>query len=296
MSSSPSSDQLHRFVLEPANIRGEIITLSKTFLDATEHQNLPDKLKVLLGEFLAAVGLLRDTLKVDGTLTLQARGAGPIPMIMAEGTADGTLRGIVKQTEDAASDINQLNSLPELIGEGVLSLTLDPKSGNRYQGIVGLEGNTLAEALTAYFNQSEQLPSQVWLCVNEHSAAGLMLQALPEQSDDKESSSEEHWNTATALAETLTTEEITELDHNSMLMRLFNEFEIRVFPPSEYRFGCRCSRERSAQALISIGRTEAQTLLSERDIIELNCEFCGAHYTFSSVDLDELFGGPQNLH
>lgn len=295
---NPSSDKLHRFVLEPADIRGEIITLSEAYRNATQHQDLSAVTKPLLGEFLAAVGLIREILKVDGTLTLQARGSGPIPMIMAEANADGVLRGIVKHSEEDSADLEQARSLSELIGNGVLSLTLDPKQGQRYQGIVALEGSNLADALSNYFNQSEQLPTQIWLCANDQSAAGLLLQALPQQEQEaaEDAPKEDYWHTAKILAETLTTEEMTELDHSEMLTRLFNEFDIRLFEPSDFAFGCRCSRERSAQALASIGRVEAETLISERDIIELGCEFCGAHYTFSSEDLDAIFGSPDALH
>lgn len=290
-----SRDQIHRFVLDPFDLRGEILSLDESYQLAIAHQSLPPIVKCLLGEFIAATGLIIDTFKRKGTLTLQARGSGPVPLIMAEAHADGSVRGIAKLAEGDNIDWNQDADLPTLIGEGVLSLTFDPDKGQRYQGIVALEGHNLAAALTNYFNQSEQLPTQVWLYASETFAGGLLLQGLPDQKATQ-AENQDAWQTATTLAETLTLEELSTLGHDETLIRLFNEFETRLFPPSQFRFHCPCSRERSGQALVSIGRSDAEALIAERDIIEIGCDFCGTKYTFATEDLDAIFGGPDPLH
>jgi molecular chaperone Hsp33 len=279
-------DQIHRFVFDDCDIRGEIVTLDATVQDAIAHQNLPLEARALLGEFFTAVSLMIEVLKFSGTLTLQARGAGPVPLIMAEATDARTLRGIVKFAEDQVPDLQGL-TLPQLIGDGVLTLTLDPTQGQRYQGVVALEGATLAECLTDYFARSEQLPTRLWLHSDGQRAGGLLLQALPPSAD--RAPRPDAWETAEQLAQTVTAEELFQLDHATVLVRLFNEFVVRLFPPQAVSFKCPCSRERSLQALTALGQSDAYALLSERDIIEINCEFCGAEYRFGQPDLDELF-------
>ncbi len=287
-------DQIHRFVFDDCDIRGEIVTLDATLQDATAHQHLPDDARALLGEFLTAVSLMIEVLKFSGTLTLQARGAGPVPLIMAEATDARTLRGIVKFAEGAKPNLSGL-TLSQLIGNGVLTLTLDPTQGQRYQGIVALEGDTLAQCLTAYFARSEQLPTRLWLYCDGQRAGGLLLQALPPSAE--RTPRPDAWETAEHLAETITDTELFELDHATVLVRLFNEFEVRLFPPQELGFKCQCSRERSLQALTALGSNDAYALLSERDVIDINCEFCGGHYCFGQQDLDALFSSRgQQLH
>jgi len=286
-----SRDQIHRFVFDQCDIRGEIVSLNQTLVDATAHQHLPDNARALLGEFLAAVSLMVEVLKFSGTLTLQARGSGPVPLIMAEANDRRTLRGIVKFSEDGPSDLNGL-TLQQLIGEGVLSLTLDPIQGKRYQGIVALDGATLAECLNHYFALSEQLPTRLWIHSNTQCAGGLLLQALPPPTGQRTNS--DAWETAEHLADTLTKNELLELDHTTLLSRLFNEFDVRLFPPQPLEFKCLCSRERSLRSLTALGREDAYALLSERDLIEIHCEFCGADYRFGQQDLEGLF--PPNDH
>jgi molecular chaperone Hsp33 len=291
---SSNLDHIHRFVFDDCDIRGEIVTLDATLQDATIHQHLPMEAQALLGEFFAAVSLMIEILKFSGTLTLQARGSGAVPLIMAEATDARTLRGIIKFAEGPMPTLRGL-TLPQLIGNGVLTLTLDPAQGQRYQGVVALEGDTLAACLTAYFARSEQLPTRLWIHSDGRRAGGLLLQAMPPSGE--RTPREDAWETAEHLAETVTAEELFELDHATVLVRLFNEFDVRLFPPHELGFKCQCSRERSLRALTALGRSDAYALLNERDIIDINCEFCGAEYRFGQQDLDDLFPpNEQRLH
>lgn len=294
MSTLPSSDQLHRFVFDHCDIRGEIVSLDESFAQASRHQQLPAEAQALLGEFLVAVSLLAEALKFSGTLTLQARGGGLLPLIMAEANDEGAIRGIVKLAERIQpQDLRGLN-LREMIGNGVLTLTVDPTQGKRYQGIVALEGDTLADCLNDYFTQSEQLPTQFWLAATTTAAAGIMLQALP-PAEGRESDPQQ-WSTAQQLAATVTDEELFELDHAALLIRLFNEFEVRLFEPQTVHFACHCSYERSANALTALGSDDAYALLAERDVITINCEFCGNEYHLGQADLDALFTPGKPMH
>lgn len=295
MSASQSNDQIHRFIFDDCDIRGEIVSLRQSFADATEHQVLPLPAKILLGEFLAASCLLIEVLKFSGTLTLQARGAGAIPLIMAEANGDRSLRGIVKISSEVDVAALEHGTFEELIGAGVLTLTLDPDQGKRYQGIVALQGQNLAECLSNYFAQSEQLPTRLWLFADAHHASGLLLQALPAQHGDTHHA--DAWHTAETLSNTLTREEIHNLDHATVLSRLYHEFQVRLFEPQNLKFACHCSKERSANALTSLGKADAEALLEEQEVITMDCDFCGVTYHFDKNDITELFGPNQpHLH
>lgn len=280
-----NQDQIHRFVLDDSNIRGEIVTLATAYTQATSHQPLRPEQKALLGEFLVAASLLAETLKFSGTLTVQARGDGPVPLVMAEATDAHTLRGIVKAKGESAGTPT---TLAQAVGTGVLTLTIDPEQGQRYQGIVPLEDTNLGDCLSAYFAQSEQLPTRIWLFADQERAGGLLLQALPATAEHPDQP--EAWETAEALAATVTAEELLNLEHDQLLGRLFNEFSVRMFDPEPVSFACSCSAERSLNALSALGRDDAYALLAERDVIEVDCEFCGAHYRFGDADLASLFG------
>ncbi len=287
-------DTTHRFIFDDSDIRGEIVTLRESFQQAIEHQTLTPQQKRLLGEFFVAVTLLSETLKFDGILTLQARGDGPIPLIMAETTHDGHLRGIVKASGDAALRLEAMDvdtsNLKEIIGNGVLTLTMDPKKGERYQGIVPLEGNSLAECLTSYFMQSEQLPTRFWIFSDTETAGGILLQGLPAQKVTDAETRQDQWQTVVQLADTVTQGELYELDHDVVLYRLFNEMNCRLFAGREIIFQCSCTRERSANALASLGKGEAFQLLNERKVIQVDCQFCGRFYSFNESDIVILFG------
>lgn len=296
----PSNDLLHRFIFDDADIRGELVTLGDSYREVLSHNHYPVSVQKLLGEFLAAIGLLSSTLKFDGSIILQARGDGPISTIMAECNHHNSLRGIVRMNEDIAlSDSLALQgTLQQLLGKGILFITIEPKraenfSGKleRYQGIVPMDSENLAGCLEHYFQQSEQLATRLWFTANGNSASGLLIQALPEQINTSPGIVQDHWDTIIALSETITPDELLELDHPTILYRLFNEQNVRVYDPRSLHFACSCSRERSASALIAIGKDEVENLLLEKGKIEIDCQFCNQHYHFDAVDIRKLLGG-----
>lgn len=296
----PSNDLLHRFIFDDADIRGELVTLGDSYREVLSHNHYPVSVQKLLGEFLAAIGLLSSTLKFDGSIILQARGDGPISTIMAECNHHNSLRGIVRMNEDIAlSDSLALQgSLQQLLGKGVLFITIEPKraenfSGKleRYQGIVPMDSENLAGCLEHYFQQSEQLATRLWFTADSNCASGLLIQALPEQINTNPGIGQDHWDTIVALSETITPDELLELEHSTILYRLFNEQNVRVYDPRSLHFACSCSRERSAGALIAIGKDEVESLLLEKGSIEIDCQFCNQHYHFDAVEIRKLLGG-----
>jgi molecular chaperone Hsp33 len=287
-------DQLHRFIFDNTDIRGEIVTLRHTLKDIFDVQHYPEPIAQLLGEFLAAAALLSSTLKFAGTLTLQARGDGDLPVIMASVSHQKKLRGVAQINDAVESQQLENRHLRSLLGNGMLSIIIDPEKGERYQGIVALDGDNLAQCLEGYFMQSEQLPTKVWLSSTSDTASGMLLQRLPTQVAS-ESDNEDAWETQAHLASTTSTDELLNLPHLTLLNRLFHESDIRVFEPEPISFACTCSKERSSQTLKRLPKGELDAILTEEGKIVVDCHFCGFQYIYLKDDIEHLFA-PQTRH
>ena len=289
---TPSNDLLHRFMFDEYDIRGDIVTLGDSYREVMGNNPYAASVKNLLGEFLAAASLLSSTLKFDGMIILQARGNGPISTIMAECSNHKDLRGIVRLNPAQALTEAQQESadMQTLLGEGVLAITIEPKRGERYQGFVPMDSDTLAGCLEHYFHQSEQLETRLWFAADGAHASGLLLQALPRQINTSPEDNEDQWETLCAVTGTLSADELLNLDHASLLYRLFHEHQVRLFDPSALRFFCSCSRERTGNALVSIGREEVEKLLAENGHVDVDCQFCNQHYHFDAAEVRALFG------
>jgi molecular chaperone Hsp33 len=274
------TDTLQRFIFENAPIRGQIVHLDATWRAVLDRRDYPAPVRDMLGEFMAAAALLTSTLMFEGRMIIQAQGHGPIKLLVVECSSERTLRGLA-QWEGEVTD----GSLPKLLGDGRLVITIDPSKGKeRYQGIVELTGRSVAEALENYFTRSEQLATRLWLAANSKQAAGFMLQQMPGGHVEEES-----WNHATHLAATLTREELLGLPVRDLLHRLYHEDDIRLFEGAPVSFRCSCSRDRVEGVLRMLGPVEVRSILSERGAVDVDCEFCGGHYRFDAVDTAQLF-------
>lgn len=296
----PSNDLLHRFLFDDCDIRGEIVTLGDSYREVLSHNPQVPAIRRLLGEFLAAVGLLSSTLKFDGKIILQARGDGPLSTIMAECNHHNNLRGIVRTNPEIelSDELAQHGSLQQLLGNGILVITIEPQRSEnfggtleRHQGIVPMDAENLAGCLEHYFYQSEQLSTRLWFAADNDIATGFLIQALPQQLITNEEDNQDKWETIIALADTIKTDELLELEHATILYRLFNEQPLRLYEPKALRFACSCSRERSANALLSIGKEEVESLLIEKGSIDIDCQFCNQHYHFAADEVRKLLGG-----
>ncbi|MDX5372946.1 MAG: Hsp33 family molecular chaperone HslO [Pseudomonadaceae bacterium] len=286
-------DHTQRFLFDDNDVRGEMVGLAESYRHVLAKHPYPQPVAELLGEMLAAAALLVGTLKFEGLLILQARSSGPVPLVMIECSSEREVRGIARYDAEA---IEPGAGLRELMPDGVLALTIDPAKGQRYQGIVELEGDSLAASLTAYFATSEQLPTRFWLRADGQRARGLLLQQLPAQQQTDAEERQESWNHLLTLADTLSAEELLGLDNQTLLHRLYHQEELRLFEPSPLQFRCSCSRERSARALVSIGQADAEALLEESGgQVEIDCQFCNQRYFFDASDVAQLFanGGSQ---
>jgi len=277
------SDALHRFLFEPLAVRGEIVRLDAAWRTVLERRAYPLAVRDILGQATAAAALLSATIKFDGLLTLQIQARGPLRLVVAQITSERKLRALARWDGEP-----QAGPLRDLCGDGALSLTIDLGQGRKpYQGVVGLQGDTLAQALEQYFDQSEQLPTQIQLAADDRAAAGLLLQRLP----DTVAADADGWNRLETLAATLQSAELLALPAPVLLRRLFHEEDVRLFDPDFFGYRCTCSRERTAAMLHAMSEDELRQILREQGLIQVDCEFCGHRYPFDAIDVASLQSG-----
>ena len=279
------TDELHRFIIGQSHVRGEVVRLGATLRAMEGDNNYPHPVRQLLGETAAAAALLAATIKFEGQLTLQVRGTGPVNLLVVEATGKGTLRGVARHDNDVP-DVG----IRSLMGAGHLVMTIDPGPGNeRYQGIVALDETSLVATLQDYFARSEQLPTRLWLAVDERGAAGFLLQNLPANRPAAVLEDDDDWNRCVHLASTLTDAELLHLPVERLLYRLFHQESVRLLGSSPVGFACRCSRERVNNTLRAIGYPEVKQILEEDGAVVVRCEFCNTAYNLDAVDIEHLF-------
>lgn len=277
------TDHLQSFLFDNTDIRGAIVTLDKSLADQFHAHDYSTAQQTLLGRFLAANLLMSSHIKLDGLLSLQVRGQGPVSLLMSECTQDLAFRGIIRSESDIDAD-----NFQQLFAGGMFAITMEPKQGNRYQGIVAIEKPTLADCLAGYFEQSEQLPTRFYFAEHRHKITGLMLQALPASQCLDDQQRREDWQRILCLTDTITAAEACELPTETLLHRLYHEEALRVFNPRAVRFHCNCSRERMERALLSMDHDELDSILAEDGRIETECHFCHRQYVFQQAEMQHL--------
>ncbi|WP_033569385.1 Hsp33 family molecular chaperone HslO [Dickeya undicola] len=286
-------DQLHRYLFENHAVRGELVTVSDTFQQMLVNHDYPTPVKNLLGEMLVATSLLTATLKFSGDITVQLQGDGPLKLAVINGNHQQQMRGVARLQGDIAAD----SSLHDMVGNGYLVITITPTEGERYQGVVGLDGDNVTACLENYFQQSEQLPTRLFIRTGEHDgrqcAAGMLLQVLPAQHGNRED-----FDHLTQLTATVKSEELFGLEANEVLYRLYHQENVTLYEPQPVAFQCHCSRERCADALMTLSADEVNDILAQDGQIDMHCDYCGSHYLFSPQDIAELrqSGAEPTLH
>jgi molecular chaperone Hsp33 len=285
-------DCLHRFLFEQYPIRGHLVHLDAAWRALIEHREYPAAVRDALGETVAASLLLAATIKFDGVLSLQLQGDGAVHLMLAQCTSGLGVRGLAR-IRDADAVPDAAHGLGGLIGAGNLTVTLETDdAAQRYQGIVPISGQSLAEALQVYFNNSEQLPTRLWLQADADGVSGMLLQRLPgsgAQGRLDAAAVDDAWRRVQLIGETLTAAELRTLSDTQILHRLFNEDDVRLFEAAPVFFRCRCSRERVSSMLQSLGESETRSILAERGQVEVHCDFCNRGYVFDAVDVAQLF-------
>jgi molecular chaperone Hsp33 len=262
-------------------VRGEIAHLDATWRAVLERHEFPESLRTAMGELMAAAALLSATIKFTGSLIMQVQGTGPVKLIVVECTSEQTMRATAKWDGELPT-----GSFRELVGDGRFVITIAPADVKQtYQGIVALEGDSVAAVLEHYMATSEQLDTRLWLASDDLQAAGMLVQRLPGAAG----ADPDAWNRAVKLSQTVTTQELLKLPARQIIRRLYHAEDIRVFEPRVVSFRCSCSRERVVNMLRLLGREEVKSILEERGAVEVNCEFCNRHYSFDPVDAEQVF-------
>ncbi len=287
-------DRLLKFAFTGARVRGELVQLDTAWREMTTHRQYPPPVMRVLGEMVAAAALLATNIKFNGALVMQVYGDGPLQLLVVECQPDLALRATAKVRDEPIADGISLRELVNRGGRGRFSITLDPKDpvpGQQpYQGIVALEGDSVAEVLQTYMRQSEQLETRLWLASNDAAAAGLLLQRLPNAGGlEVALPGDDAWEHLLALAHTVTADELLSLPPENVAHRLFWQESLDHYPPSTPRFQCSCSRERIGKMLVSLGQEEVDSIIAEQGSVTVTCEFCGRLYSFDPVDVAHLF-------
>ena len=277
-------DLLHRYLFNELDVRGELVQIEDAYNEMIADHNYPDPVKALLGELLVATCLLTATLKFEGEIAVQLQGDGPVKYAVINGDDKQNMRGIARLQSEITG-----TTVKELIGQGYMVITITPEKGERYQGIVPLEHDTLSKCIESYFEQSEQLKTRLWFATDttegSAKACGLFLQVLPV---DKQKSIEDFAHLE-ALSNTIKNEELLHLDANTVLTRLYHEDNPRVFEPQAIKFKCGCSRDKTITALVNIGQEELLKDVAEKGSVNINCHYCLKEYVFNEQDIKSIF-------
>lgn len=286
-----NADQIQRLMFDDMDVRGVIVGLKESYQQILARADYPDFIQRVLGEMLAAVALLSSNLKIEGRLLLQAEGEGGVRILMAECNHKNEVRGIARFADDAK--VEEPERFDQLLVKGRMVLTIEPESGQRYQGVVPLQGATVAECIQKYFVQSEQLATYLQLSADGQNAGGLMLQVMPAS----ETGGDDDWSHIVTLAATLSDTELLSLDNETLLHRLFHQENVRLFDSQEVSFKCGCSRQRSASALLMMTEEELLSLAEEQGgEVDTSCQFCNQIYRFDTADIRALFRNDGQLN
>lgn len=289
-------DSLLKFMFDRTPVRGEVVSLQSPWRHIVALHDFPAPVRDLLGEMLAASALLSSTLKFDGALVMQLLGDGPVKLLVAECHADLGMRATAKVDPSAriANDA-PLQTLVNRHGRARMAITLDPREklpGQQpYQGIVPVEGVSVAAMLESYMQRSEQIETRLWLASDERNAAGLLMQRMPGEGGTAAAETDDDtWQRTLHLCETIRRDELLSLPPVDIVRRLFwQEESARLFTPRPAHFACSCSREKVGDMLLMLGRPEVESVLDEIGKVQVNCEYCNAQYRFDRVDVAQLF-------
>ena len=308
--------QLHKFLFEGLPVRGILVQLTDVWQEILKRraENLdtgayPEPVRHLLGEMTAAAVLMQSNIKFNGALVMQIFGDGPLKLAVVEVQPNLNVRATAKVVGDL-DGAQTLSTMVNVKNEGRCAITLDPLTklpGQQpYQGVVPLfddrrnKLDKFSEVLQHYMLQSEQLDTTLVLAADDKTAAGLLIQRLPikgegnlaakaSMADEDEIGRNEDYNRISILAASLKNEELLQLDADTILRRLFWEEKLIRLETLAPSFACSCSRDRVSNMIRSLGADEVDNILSERNDVEVGCDFCGQQYRFDAVDAAQIF-------
>lgn len=289
---APYGDFVLPFDIAQAGVRGRLVRLDAASARALGAHALPEPAARVAGEVVALGALLGTALKLDGRLTIQTKGDGPLDIVTADyyGADEDRHRGVrgYARLDTARFDVLADNNFAALAGKGALAITIEPRVGGKtYQGIVELSPDGIGASAETYFAQSEQLPTVIRLAAaplyvagdsQPHwRAGGIMLQMTPESAKQGIESKSDDWDRLSLLLKTVEDLELvdTTLAPETLLWRLFHEDEVRVHPPEPVIFRCDCNADRITQVLKGYAPEDRAGLADPDGVIRARCEFCG---------------------
>lgn len=285
MSEAPIHGWLTSFLFAEHEIRGVLIQLDAGWADWQRRGSYPSTVAEMLGQGIAAGGLLAASLKFEGRLSLQAEGDGAVPLLIVQSNEDLEIRGMAR----FKGEIGGAPS-PALLGKARLGLVIEPRNQEqRYEALVPLEGDSLAECLAGYFTRSEQLDTRLSLAADDSRLGGILLQKMPASAVEDEDA----WLRLTTLLETLQDTELLTLAPEDLLRRLFHEEDVTLFDARPVRLRCQCSHARTSSMLLGLGETEVRSIIDEQGQVEMDCGFCGERYVYLPSDIEQLFAAEQ---
>ncbi|HKT72807.1 MAG TPA: Hsp33 family molecular chaperone HslO [Steroidobacteraceae bacterium] len=296
----PGGGEVRRFIVENCPVRGHWVRLDSAWRELRAHKEYPKPVRDLLGQAVAAAVLLAATLKFRGTLTLQLQGDGLVRLLVAQCTHDYRLRAVARFDEEAVAGMPQAGAgaFRQLVGtHGRVAVTVEAEErSNRYQGIVPLTGDSLADSLEEYFASSEQLPTRVLLAADDDRGAGMLVQKLPASAKDDESDLDEIWQDAQRGIERVSPSDLLGRPVEELLGLGFATHDMRLFRGAPVQFECRCNPGRVAGLLRALGEDEVRDVLKEQGAVTVTCEFCHRPYRYDAVDVEVLFTEAPDPH
>lgn len=275
-------DSLQRFLFEHASIRGEIAHVNATYQTIMQQHSYPPQVKNLLGQALVSCLLLAGSIKFKGEISLQFHGDKRLPLLLAQCDHDLQLRAFAKFQEG-----HDTVDYEQAFLQGKMVLLINQYNQTQvYQSVVPITSTSMSDNLMHYFAQSEQIASKVWLAVNDEMAAGMLLQLMPGQNTLQR---EQFWEYAVQIGQTISEDELLNLDNPTLLHRLYHETVLRLYNARPVHFKCRCSPEKMKQVLTVLGEDDVKQLLVEKGQVDVACDFCNKHYTFDAIDVTLLF-------
>jgi molecular chaperone Hsp33 len=291
-----AGDQVPRFIVENQPVRGHWVRLDSAWRELCAHADYPQPVRELLGQAVAASVLFAATLKFSGTLTLQLQGDGAVNLLVAQCTHDYRLRAVARFDADRVAEIDpqDRDAFRKLVGTtGRVAVTVEAdERSSRYQGIVPLHGDSLADSLEAYFASSEQLPTRLILAADDERGAGFLVQKVPGAANADESDIEATWKDAQKGIEQLSSDDLLNRPVEELLERGFAEHDMRLFRGAPVQFECRCNQARVSGLLRALGAEEVKDILQEQGSVTVTCEFCHRPYRFGPSDIEALFSDP----
>ena len=297
-------DNCASFHIEDGAFRGRLVRLDDVVNTIVAKHNYPQNVSAVVAESTALAALLASALKYDGLFTLQTKSNGPVSMVVVDVTSDGAIRACatfdearIKKAQELRKTEGEIEATPHWLGEGYLAFTVDQgKDTDLYQGVVDLQGKDLTEYALRYFKQSEQIETALQLFLHvptdekdRWKAAGILLQKLPETGGkiNADIDMSEAWNEAVTFMQSLTADEVFDenLSSAELLHRLYHSSKLSISKNKDYRFGCRCSREKLLNTLSSFSEEEINNLADKQNQIAATCNFCSEKYVFDKGEL-----------